>query len=103
MDFAVRIKRGVADRFGIWLRPEQIDAWQAADPHTAAYLCVSASAAFYSDARLRLAVEKMVIVENGVDAARLAPLAPEERNRERARLGLAPDHFVFVNVAEVGS
>jgi glycosyltransferase involved in cell wall biosynthesis len=86
----------------VWLVPEEIAAHKAADAHTTAYICVSASAARYCDAKLGLPVAKMIIVPNGVDTAALEQARSTARGPELRRdLGLAPDHFVFLNVGQI--
>jgi glycosyltransferase involved in cell wall biosynthesis/2-polyprenyl-3-methyl-5-hydroxy-6-metoxy-1,4-benzoquinol methylase len=86
----------------VWLSPDQTAAYQTSAPHTTAYVCVSSNVAFYSDVRMGLPPEKMVVIPNGVDAGRFEPRrAPAREDGLREKLGLAPDDFVFLNVASV--
>lgn len=50
----------------VWLDRAAIQALRAADPHTAAYVCVSAQALGYLDLRLGLDVGKALVIENGI-------------------------------------
>jgi glycosyltransferase involved in cell wall biosynthesis len=45
-----------------------------------------------------VAAERIVHIPNGVDLARFAPAAPEERAALRGRLGLPPDDLLFLFV-----
>ena len=85
----------------VWLDDRAIAQYRQADPHTTAYLCVSAQVARYSDGALGLSASKMVVMPNGIDghrldAARFTPTSPL-----RDELDLSPDDFVFLNVASI--
>jgi glycosyltransferase involved in cell wall biosynthesis len=83
----------------VWFERERVEAYRAADPHTSAYVCVSAEALAYTDLRLRLDVQKMVLIENGVDTA---PAVPDgARATVRRQLGLTDGDFAFVQVASL--
>ena len=83
----------------VWFEPEQVQAYRNADPHTAAYACVSAQALGYADLRLQLDVQKMLVIENGI--APCADLPTDTRARLRNEFGFADDEFVFVQVASL--
>jgi glycosyltransferase involved in cell wall biosynthesis len=85
----------------VWLGERAIDNYRAADAATTAYICVSAEVARYSDRRMGLGVEKMIIVPNGVDLRRLEAARSREPDRLRGELGLSADDFVFLNVASI--
>lgn len=82
----------------VWFAREQIEQLRAADPHTAAYACVSASSLAYADLRLALDVRKMLVIENGIAPATPPAVARATLRRE---LGLADDDFVFLQVASL--
>ncbi len=84
----------------VWFSPNQIAAYRACDAYTKAYVCVSNDVAFYSDSKLSLPPDKMVVIPNGVDSSRLrVPDAEAARQSLRRELGLGQDDFVFLNVA----
>jgi glycosyltransferase involved in cell wall biosynthesis len=85
----------------VWFDAAQIEAQRAADPHTAAYACVSAEALAYADLRLQLDVQKMLVLENGIAERPVAVGEPRRRDELRAELGLQPDDFVFLQVASL--
>ncbi|MCU0862856.1 MAG: glycosyltransferase [Planctomycetes bacterium] len=85
----------------VWYERAEVERLRAADAHTAAYVCVSAQALGYLDLRLQLEVGKALVLENGIDAAGVAALAPERRRALRAEFGCGDDEFVFVQVASV--
>ena len=86
----------------VWFSAEQIRAYQEADKHTAAYVCVSAQAARYADLRLGLPAEKLIPLHNGIDTEHFRPCADStDRAALRASLGLPADRFVFLNVASI--
>lgn len=86
----------------VWLGGAEIDAYRDADPHTAAYACVSGNAARYSDLRLDLDVERMVVMPNGVELRGLPEgAAREARESIRRELGVGRDDFLFLNVASL--
>ena len=80
----------------VWFSADQIAAYRANDPYTTAYICVSNDVAYYSDAKLGLPPDKMVVIPNGVDRARLQ-VADSARVRHglRRELRLAQDDYVF--------
>ena len=53
----------------VWLPPETIAAYQQADEHISAYVCVSDTVAHYADIALGLDPGKMRIIPNGIDIA----------------------------------
>ena len=83
----------------VWFERDQIDAYRAADVHTAGYACVSAQALGYADLRLQLDVTKMLVIENGVSNASTAPA--DARTTLRRELGLLDDDYVFLQVASL--
>ncbi|MCK5940979.1 MAG: glycosyltransferase family 4 protein, partial [Planctomycetes bacterium] len=86
----------------VWLEPDAIRAYRDADPHTAAYACVSAQALGYADLRLQLDVQKMLVIENGIAAPdELPAVATADRDRLRGELGLDADDHVFLQVASL--
>jgi O-antigen biosynthesis protein len=85
----------------VWIDDRTIATYRAADPHTTAYLCVSSQVARYSDTNLGLAVDKMVVVPNGIDGSRLDAARSSSSGRLRDELGLSADDFVFLNVASI--
>lgn len=83
----------------VWYDRDAIEALRRADPHTAAYACVSSQALGYLDLRLRLDVTRAVVIDNGVvDAA-----APTTKGREEARRVVRRAHSgpVFIVVASI--
>jgi glycosyltransferase involved in cell wall biosynthesis len=86
----------------VWLPPEQQEQYRNNDPFTTAYLCVSQSVAQYSDLKIGLPAGKMIVIPNGIDAARMEAandsLPPEKLRRD---LGFGPQDFVFLNVASI--
>lgn len=86
----------------IFLPPHEVLAYQANDPFTSAYICVSQAAAHYSDTKLGLPASKMVLVPNGIDLGRLdEAAAANPRSTLRNELGLANDDYVFLNVGSL--
>lgn len=85
----------------VWLAPAQIDEYRQADAFTSAYICVSPEVARYSDLKLQLAVDKMVVLTNGVAGGVCVPSPSATRDRLRAELSIPPEAFVFLNVAAV--
>ena len=83
----------------VWLERDAIEAYRAADEHTAAYACVSAEALGYSDLRLQLDVTKMLVIENGIEP--VVDVPADARTRVRAELGLGEHDFVFLQVASL--
>ena len=83
----------------VYLPPEDEADYQAHNPFTSAYACVSQMAAHYSDVKLGLPVSKMVLMPNGIDLARLDAVGRDARPSLRRELGLKDDDFVFLNVA----
>ena len=87
----------------IFLPPHGVAEYQANDPHTSAYVCVSQMAAHYSDVKLGLPVSKMVVVPNGIDLGRMDAAGADTRQALRGELGIAGDDFVFLNVGSLQS
>jgi glycosyltransferase involved in cell wall biosynthesis len=85
----------------VWLGERAVDAYRAADDATTGYICVSAEVARYCDRRIGLAVDKMIVVPNGVDLRRLDAAKSQVPERLRGELGLSADDFVFLNVASI--
>ncbi len=85
----------------IFLPPDGVLAYQANDQYTSAYICVSQMAAHYSDVKLGLPVEKMILVPNGVDVAGIDAVRQGARAAVRAELGLADEDFLFLNVGSL--
>jgi glycosyltransferase involved in cell wall biosynthesis len=84
----------------VWYDRFAIERCRAADPHTAAYVCVSAQALGYLDLRLQLDVGKAVVIENGIRPAAVA-VDGGARQRLRAEFGFGDDDFVFLQVASI--
>jgi glycosyltransferase involved in cell wall biosynthesis len=103
-----------------WFYPEEIDAWRAGDPHTSAYIHVSANVALFAHEKLGLSPSKSLVVENGValpgerpgqpsvGPARegdqrvfLAESSAAPRARLAASLGIDEHAFVFLQVASI--
>ena len=87
----------------IFLPPHGVAEYQANDPYTSAYVCVSQMAAHYSDVKLGLPVSKMVVVPNGIDLGRMDAEGADTRQALRRELGIAGDDFVFLNVGSLQS
>jgi glycosyltransferase involved in cell wall biosynthesis/2-polyprenyl-3-methyl-5-hydroxy-6-metoxy-1,4-benzoquinol methylase len=85
----------------LWFTPRDIAAYQAADRHTTAYVCVSSLAARFCDRRLGLPPAKMIVVPNGVDTRALEQARLTAPAQLRNELGLGPDDFVFLNVGQI--
>ncbi|MBN2447536.1 MAG: glycosyltransferase, partial [Phycisphaerae bacterium] len=86
----------------IWLTEQQLAEVKAADPHTHAYLCVSAAAAMYADERHGLGTERMVIVPNGINGEAIDQTAATlDRDAERAAMGFGPDDLVLLETASI--
>jgi len=83
----------------VWLSDAERRAYEDADPFTTAYVCVSMTAAQFSDAQLRLPAEKIVVLPNGIDTTAFQPVSAAERARLRQKHRISPDAFVFLNVA----
>jgi O-antigen biosynthesis protein len=86
----------------VWLPPEEREQYRENDAFTSAYVCVSQSAAEYMDHRFGLSVNKMVVIPNGADLTRLkAENLSDDRETTRARWGLKPEDYVFLNVSSI--
>jgi O-antigen biosynthesis protein len=85
----------------VWLTPAQLEEHRRADVYTTVYVCVSPEVARYSDLKLQLSVDKMVVLTNGVSGGSPGAVASEARARVRAQLGIPPEAFVFLNVASI--
>jgi O-antigen biosynthesis protein len=83
----------------VWFERDQIDAYREADAHTSCYACVSAQALGYADLRLQLDVQKMLVIENGINPDIDTP--PDARQSIRQELGLNDEDFVFLQVASL--
>jgi glycosyltransferase involved in cell wall biosynthesis len=83
----------------VWLSDAERRAYEEADPLTTAYVCVSMTAAQFSDAQLRLPADKIVVLPNGIDTAAFQPVAAPERQRLKQKHRVPADAFVFLNVA----
>ena len=86
----------------VWLAPQTAEQYRAADPHTAAYLCVSHRVATYADMALGLDVGKMRVLPNGIDTARLdLENLPANRRALRREWQVTDSDPVFLNVASI--
>lgn len=86
----------------VWFTPEDVAAYQAADVHTSAYLCVSSSVAAYTEQRIGLSADKMLVVPNGIDVCAIDAARDRcDRLAVRASLGFQATDFVFVCPASV--
>jgi glycosyltransferase involved in cell wall biosynthesis len=84
----------------VWMNGTQIEALRRSVPATAAFVCVSAEAARYSDVVLGIPPSKLIVLANGVEIG--PPVAATtSRQQLRAQLGLAPDDFAFLQVASI--
>lgn len=83
----------------VWFDRHDIDAYRTADPHTAAYACVSAQALGYADLRMQLDVEKMLVIENGIEEHPV--VVDDARALLRRELGIDEHDFVFLQVASL--
>ncbi len=84
----------------VFIPPCDVEAYQANDPLTSAYVCVSQTAAQYSNVKLGLPASKMVVVPNGIELARLDAAGGQgSREALRRELRLLDEDFVFLNVA----
>lgn len=86
----------------VWLDPEKVAEYRSVDAFTTAYVCVSDEVARYTELRLGLSTSKALVFPNGVDTRRFAAAGPPgERAALRRSLGIAPEDFVFLNVASI--
>jgi glycosyltransferase involved in cell wall biosynthesis len=84
-----------------WLSPEERAAFVQADHSTAAYVCVSAEAARYCDRVMKLSVDKMLIIPNGIDTEALDQARTRRPDELRRDLSLGASDLVFLNVASL--
>jgi len=84
-----------------WLDDTAVARHRVAARYTTAYVCVSATVAYYSAEVLGLPAEKMVVLPNGVDATRRTLLDEKQRSALRAHFGFSDNDFVVVNVAAI--
>jgi glycosyltransferase involved in cell wall biosynthesis len=66
------------------------------DARVAHYISVSGKATEYATARLEIDPDKITTIPNGLD---IAGIPRQPRPADRARLGIKPDDYVFLNVA----
>jgi glycosyltransferase involved in cell wall biosynthesis len=85
----------------VWFPPERQQAYRDADPHTSAYVAVSAQVLCYADLRLGLDRGKALVVPNGIDASRAVGTPTGGAHPLRRELGLRPEDVVFLNVASL--
>ncbi len=85
----------------VWLDDRAVARYRQADPHTTAYVCVSAQVARYSECAMGLSPSKMVVIPNGIDGRRLDAARVPPLGQLREELGLEPDDYVFLNVASI--
>jgi glycosyltransferase involved in cell wall biosynthesis len=85
----------------VWLTPAQIEEHRRADPFTTAYICVSPEVARYSDLKLGLSEDKMLVLANGVSADLGDLNHSGSRRRLRAELGIPTEAFAFLNAASI--
>ncbi len=83
-----------------WLPQAARDAVRSADAHTAAYACVSEQAARYAALRLGCEVGKMVLMPNGVNAARDGG-RPTDRAAVRQARGIDEQARVLLCVGSI--
>lgn len=83
----------------VWLNPESMSEHLQADPHTTAYICVSATAARYADISLGLDAAKMLVIPNGIDRGALDAAQLERSETLRRAWQASPGAPVFLNVA----
>jgi len=69
------------------------------DRTVARYISVSAKATRYATRRLGIPPDKVETIPNGIDVAAMLRLRADTRPADRARLGIAPGDYVFLNVA----
>ena len=87
----------------IFLPPAGVAAYRANDPFTAAYACVSQTAAHYSDVKLGLPVSKMVLTPNGIDLQRLDAVEPDCARRACGENWDSPPTISFSSTSLVSS
>ena len=86
----------------VWFEARQIEAYQSADAFVSDYLCVSHTAAEYTDVRLGLDLAKIAVVANGIDPGAIhAEGAAADRAALREAWGIGPDTVVYLNVASI--
>lgn len=86
----------------VWFGPESVAAYQAADPHTHAYVCVSNNVARYADLTMGLPPSRMVVIPNGCDRGFLAaPAHVAAAAALRTELALPAGARVLLNVASI--
>jgi glycosyltransferase involved in cell wall biosynthesis/SAM-dependent methyltransferase len=85
----------------VWFTDEDKAKYRAADAFTTAYICVSMTAAQFSDVFLGLPPEKIVVLTNGIDTEKFRPPTQSQRDRARARHNIPKDAFVYLNVAGI--
>lgn len=78
------------------IRAGELDAWRRAD-------CVFATCDGEAELIRSLGAREVVVVPNAADVERITPVAtPDERRRERARLGLDPDAVIGLFIGSSG-
>ncbi|HLU39953.1 MAG TPA: glycosyltransferase [Planctomycetota bacterium] len=85
----------------VWLDDDQIEAIRRTIPLTAAFTCVSAEAARYTDVVLGVPPSKIVVLPNGIETRVASDHPPRDRSAARSALGLTPTDFVFVQPASI--
>ena len=86
----------------VWLDSDMINKYREADKHISSYICVSNTAAQYSDVILGLDVSKMRVIPNGIDPGNIDATNFESNRKElRASWQVSPDAPVFLNVASI--
>ncbi len=85
----------------VWLDERAASRYRQADPHTTAYICVSAQVARYSDCAMGLSASKMLVIPNGIDGDRLEAARCRAPEQLRDELGLSDEDYVFLNVASI--
>ena len=86
----------------VWMDGDMVNRYRASDKHTTKYVCVSLTAAKYSDAILGLDATKMVVIPNGIDTSVFSCFDPRrERERLRRRWGFGENDSIFLNVASI--
>jgi len=84
-----------------WLDETTLRKHRSTADNTTAYICVSATVAYFAAEAMRLPAKKMIVLPNGIDTKRNAPIGHEQRLRHRTEFGFAEDDFVFANVAAI--
>jgi glycosyltransferase involved in cell wall biosynthesis len=82
-----------------WLSSDERREFLEMDRFTTAYICVSSTAAMFSDLTLKLNLKKMIVIRNGVDEQRFQSKC--NMNKLRRDLGITKNDFVMLQVGSL--